>query len=101
MRTIRLIRPVQPDEIAGVGVAVGTGGRVGVGSSVADGEGVGVTLGVEVKVATGTDVGLVVAAVVGVEVGLGDWPASKSTSAMVPAARFKRKVVSKPCGVIR
>jgi hypothetical protein len=92
-----LIRPPQPDVMTGVGVVPG----VGVGSSVADGEGVRVALGVEVKVATGAGVGLAVAAAVGVEVGLGDWPASKRTSAMVLAARFRRKVVFKPCGVIR
>lgn len=99
MRTVRLIRPAQPDEITGVGVALGVGDKVAVGSGVAVGEAVGVAVGVGVKVAPGTGVGLAVA--VGVEVGGAAWLSSKSTSAMVLAARFKRKVVFNPCGVIR
>lgn len=66
IRTIRLIRPVQPDEVTGVGVAVGVGDRVGVGRGVAVAEAVGVAVGVGVKVAPGTGVGLAVAAGVGV-----------------------------------
>ena len=89
-----------------VGVGVRVGERVGLGVTVvAPGEGVGVMVRVGERVGLGgmvTVMGEGVGVAVTVGVGVGVAPVgSNSTSAMVPAGRLRRKVVLRPCGVIK